>query len=184
MTNDDECQRFKKRIVELERENDELKQENDALRSRINFARGVPAEELIAKLTDGKRTGYKDRHDVTTRSGHRLEVKLSHLNNPSSSRTGRWNWDRLLGLNETKKYDFLVLMGVKDPRYHAQYPDLDYVIFLVPRGDVDSIKSRGNCVAPNTNLGTARAQKAIVLKRYLVRSPERFTEFRRPRSGE
>ncbi len=41
MTNDDECQRFKKRIVELERENDELKQENDALRSRINFcARG------------------------------------------------------------------------------------------------------------------------------------------------
>jgi hypothetical protein len=108
-------------------------------------------------------------------------VKLSHLQKPGSSRTRRWNWDRPLGLNETKEYDFLVLVGEKDPRYYAQYPDLDYVIFLVPRGDVDSIKSKG-CVALNTNLDTARAQKAKVLKRYLVRSRERFAEFREPRS--
>ncbi|MGA2594709.1 MAG: hypothetical protein ABSH32_32830 [Bryobacteraceae bacterium] len=184
MTKDDEIQRFKKRILELEGENDELKRENEALKKTINFARGAPAEELIAKLTDGERTGYKDRHDVTTKSGHRLEVKLSHLNNPSSSRTRRWNWEGLLGRNETKEYDFLVLVGQKDRRYGAQYPDfdLDYVIFLVPRGDVDSIKSRGNRVALNTNLATARAQKSIVLKSYLVSSPECFMEFRRPRS--
>jgi regulator of replication initiation timing len=53
MTKDDEIQRFKKRVRELERENDELKQENKALRKRIDFARGALAEKLIAKLTDG-----------------------------------------------------------------------------------------------------------------------------------
>jgi len=182
MTKDDEIQGLKKRILELERANHELKQDNEALRKRINFARGAPAEELIAKLTDGQRTGYKDRYDVTTMSGHRLEVKLSHLQTPSSSRTRRWNWERLLGLNETKQYDFLVLAGEKDPRYDAQYPDLPFVIFLVPRRDVDTIVSSGNRVALNTNLDTARAQKAMVLKSYLVRSPERFTEFRKPRA--
>jgi hypothetical protein len=90
--------------------------------------------------------------------------------------------DRLLGLNETKEYDFLVLVGEKDRTYDAQYPaDLDYVIFLVPRGDVDSIKSK-SCVGLNTNLDTATAPKAKVLKQYLVHSPERFTDFRKPRS--
>jgi hypothetical protein len=181
MTKDDEIKSFKERILELEQKNYELTQENEALRKRINFARGVPAEELIAKLTDGVRTtGYKDLYDVTTKSGHRLEVKLSHLNRPNPSSTQRWNWDRILGLNEAKQYDFLVLAGEKDPRYDAQYPDLDYVIFLVPRGQVDSIKSKGNCVALNTNLDKVRAKKSNELKRYLVHSPEQFTDFRKP----
>lgn len=79
MTKDDEILRLKKRILEL-------KEENEALKKRLNFARGVPAEACVAELTDGKRTAYKDRHDVTTKSGHRLEVKLSHLNSPSSSK--------------------------------------------------------------------------------------------------
>lgn len=68
-------------------------------------------------------------------------------------------------------------MGEKDQRYEAQYPpDLPYVCFLVPRLDVDTIKSTGNCVALNTNLATARAYKSEALKRYLVRSREHFTE--------
>jgi len=68
MTKDDEIPGFKKRILELERTNHELKQENEALRNKINFARGAPAEELIANLTDGELTRYKDGHDITTKS--------------------------------------------------------------------------------------------------------------------
>jgi hypothetical protein len=123
------------------------------------------------------RAGYKDGHDVTTRSGHRLEVKLSHLNSPTSSSTLRWNWERPLGRNETKEYDFLVLVGEKDPRYEAQYPTgLPYVCFMVPKREVNTIKSIGNCIALNTNLATVRAYKSKVLRRYLVRSREHFTE--------
>ncbi len=126
MTKDDEILRLRDRVLELEKENEDLKK-------TLNFARGVPAEIFVAELTGGVRGGYKDGHDVTTNSGHRLEVKLSHLNRPNSSKILRWNWDRLLGLNETKEYDFLVLMGEKDPRYEAQYPGLPYVCFSVPR---------------------------------------------------
>jgi hypothetical protein len=165
-------------ILRLKKRTSELEQENEALKKRLDFARGGPAEKFVAELTGGELTRYKDRHDVTTKSGHRLEVKLSHLNRPASSKTKRWNWDRILGLNETKEYDFLVLTGEKDERYKEQYPPcLPYVFFLVPRRDVPAIMGAGNCVALNTNLNTARANKAEVLKRYLVRSPERFREF-------
>ena len=67
-------------------------------------------------------------------------------------------------------------MGEKDPRYEAQYPpNLPWVCFVVPRGDVDTIKT-GNCVGLNTNLTTVEANKSKVLKRYLARSPEDFNE--------
>jgi hypothetical protein len=170
MTKDDEILSLKGRILELEKENEDLKK-------ALNFPRGVQAEIFIAELTGGVRTGYKDGYDVTTNSGRRLEVKVSRLNRQTTSRTVRWNWDRLLGLNETKDYDFLVLMGEKDPRYEAQYPpELPYVCFLVPKRDVNAIKT-GNCAALNTNLTTARAYKSKVLKRYLVRSREDFYQF-------
>jgi hypothetical protein len=162
--------RLNERILELEKE-------NEALKKRLSLARGVPAEVFIADLAGGERTkGYKDRYDVITKSGLRIEVKQSHLNSPGSTKTKRWNWDRLLGLNATKKYDLLALVGDKDHRYEAQYPELEYVCFLVPRRDVDTIKSNGNCIALNTNLKTARACKSQVLIRYLVRSREHFTE--------
>ncbi len=168
----DELVRLKRRVLELEEENAALKKENEALEKRIRFARGVPAEEFVAKLTDGVRSRYKDGHDVTTGRGRRLEIKMSHLNSPGSSKTRRWNWDRLRGDNETKDYDFLVLVGDKDPRYASQYPSgLEYVCFLIPRGEVDTVCSRGDCIALNTNLNTVRAHKGILLKKYLLHSP-------------
>jgi hypothetical protein len=169
MTKDAEILRLKERIFKLEKE-------NAALKKRLDFARGVPAEDFIAELTRGKRSRYKDGHDVTTKGGYRLEVKSSNLHSPSSSKTLRWTWDNLLGLHETKQYDFLVLVGEKDPRYEEQYPEMPYVCFLVPRRDVDTINSTGDCVALNTNLATAKAPKSNALKRYLVRSREHFLE--------
>src|SRR5262249_1522070 len=111
----EEIRALNERVAELESENTELKK-------RIESSRGVQAEMLVAELTGGARTRYKDRHDVTTRHGRRLEVKYSHLNIPANvPHIKRWNWDRLFGDNDVKTYDFLVLIGEKDPRHEAQY---------------------------------------------------------------
>ena len=95
---------------------------NEALRKRLDFTRGRPAKDLVAELTCGVRARYKDGHDVTTASGHRLEVKLSRLNHPGSSRTLRWTWDNLPGHQGTKEYHFLVLTGEEDPRAPVAVP--------------------------------------------------------------
>jgi hypothetical protein len=163
------------RIRLLERENTQLKKEVEFFRRTPTLAQGLKGETLIANLTDGARTGYKDPHDVTVKGGDRLEVKYSHVNVPNSSTTRRWNWHSVLGSAHNKKYEHLVLVGEKDPRYEDQYPaDLPFVFFLVPRSDVDHIKT-GNDIALNTNLATARASKSLALKRHLVMAEDTFT---------
>ncbi len=163
---EEEILKLKGRIRELEDEIEELKK-------KLDRARGVPAEVLVAQMTGGERTGgYKDSHDVTTKKGNRIEVKLSKVHGQKSTSTKRWTWDRILG---PKEYDFLVLAGEKDPRCEGYPPDLVYVFFLVPRSDVNDINSAGDCVALNTNFRSARADKAkILIERYLVRSQEEF----------
>jgi hypothetical protein len=143
------------------------------LEEKLDRARGVPAEVLVAQMTGGKRTeGYKALHDVTTEKGSRIEVKLSKVHDYKSSKTKRWVWNNLVG---PKEYDFLILAGEKDPRCERYPPDLEYVFFLIPRSAVNDINSRGDCVALNTNFQTARAGKArVLIDRYLVRSQEEF----------
>jgi hypothetical protein len=69
----EEILKLKGRILELEAE-------NEGLKKKLDRARGVPAEVLVAQMTGGKRTkGYKDSHDVTTKKGSRIEVKLSKV---------------------------------------------------------------------------------------------------------
>src|SRR5580658_679433 len=133
---EEEILNLKGRIRELEKEIEELKK-------RHARARGVPAEDLVAKMTGGTRTkGYKDLYDVLTEKGTHIEVKLSKVHKYTDTRTQRWTWDRVLG---PKKYDYLVLAGEKDARWPEAYPpDLEYVFFLVPRGAVSDINSRGD----------------------------------------
>jgi hypothetical protein len=164
-------------ILALENENAALKNEIKALKTKIEFARGVPVEELVKEWTEGTRMNYKDGHDVTTKNGTRLEVKFSNVHTLKSS-IKRWNWDSLLGENEKKEFDYLVLAGAKDESY--EYPALPYVLFIVPRDAVNDITSRGNCMALNTNLDIVRgnSQKSTTLKRYLVRSQNEFERFK------
>ena len=84
--------RLRERVRSLEHENALLKQERDFFRQTPTLAQGLKGETLIAQLTGGILTGYKDPHDVTVKSGDRLEVKYSHLNVPGNSKTRRWNW--------------------------------------------------------------------------------------------
>jgi hypothetical protein len=163
------------RIRLLERENAQLKKELEFFRRTPTLAQGLKGETLIANLTDGVRTGYKDPHDITVKSGDRIEVKFSHVNAPNNSKTKRWNWHSVLGSAQNKRYDYLVLVGEKDPRYEDQYPpNLAFVFFLVPRSDVDNIKT-GNDIAINTNLNGVWARKSVALKRHLVMAEDTFT---------
>jgi hypothetical protein len=173
-----EIVKLRERIRLLELENARLKEERDFFRRTPTLAQGLKGETLIAKLTHGVQTGYKDPHDVTVPSGARLEVKYSHLNEPNKSKkskTRRWNWHSVLGSANNKEYEYLVLVGEKDARYDDQYPaDLPDVFFLVPRSEVDHIRT-GNDIAINTNLATARAPRSLALKQYLVMAGDRFT---------
>jgi hypothetical protein len=163
------------RIRSLEREKALLREELDFLLRTPTLAQGLKGETLVATLTGGVRTGYNAPHDVTVASGARLEVKNSHRNAPNKSATRRWNWNNVLGNSNNKKYDYLVLMGEKDPRYDDQYPaELAFVFFLVPRSDVDHIKT-GKDIAINTNLATVRAHRSLALMRHLVTAADGFT---------
>ncbi len=96
-SDEEEIPERKGRIRDLEEETEELKKRRDR-------ARGVPAEVLVAQMAGGKRTGvYKGLHDVTTKKGNRIEVKLSKVHDYKSTKTKRWVWDNIVG---PKKYDF------------------------------------------------------------------------------
>jgi hypothetical protein len=166
--------RFRERVRLLERKNRLLKKELAFFRRTPTLAPALKGETLIATLTGGVRTGYKDPHDVTVANGARLEVKFSKLMVPNvHSKTRRWNWGSVLGSSNNKKYDYLVLIGEKDPRYCDQYPaNLAYVFFLVPRPDVDDIKT-GDDIAMSTNFATIRGRSSA-LRRYLVTAADTF----------
>lgn len=170
-----ECVSLSKRIREIEQENALLTKERDFFRRTPTLAQGLKGETLVATLTEGVLTGYKDPHDIIVKSGESLEVKYSHINAPNGSATRRWNWHSVLGMSNNKKYDYLILVGEKDARYVAQYPaELTCVFFLVPRSDVDQIKT-GNDIAINTNLEKITAAKSKALRRFLVTKPDEFT---------
>jgi regulator of replication initiation timing len=136
----------------LKRENQKLRKANRELKRTLSFQRGDPVVKYIARLTKGQVTPYKEGYDIVTKCGKQLEVKVSYtLNEQTRTRTKRWVWDRILGLNETKRFDFLLLAGRKDERYKAQYPPgLKWVFFLVPWEQVRAVTTQ-NCIGLNTN---------------------------------
>ncbi|MGB7233937.1 MAG: hypothetical protein WBD19_19865 [Candidatus Acidiferrum sp.] len=174
-TSSKECQRLLAQkdevIIKLQKENLELKSENWKLTTRIECARGVPVERLIAEWTEGTIQPYKHSHDITTKNGKLLEVKYSKIH---TQKTTRWVWDSLQGRNRTKKFNYLVLAGSKEGLHG--YPDLqcEYVLFLIEQSAVSRI---GNSVALNTNLRKARGLNAPLLIRHLVASRHEFDKF-------
>ena len=53
---------------------------------------------------------------------------MSRVNVQTGTASKRWGWANPLGKRDTKEYEWLVLIGEAD---------LAYVLFLVPRADVD-----------------------------------------------
>ncbi len=166
-----------------------LREENLALRSRVadlerevellkthpTLAQGLKGETLIAQLTGGELTGYAGACDVVIDGEVKIEVKFSKLNVPApGSSTRRWNWSKPLGWkNRGKDFDFLLLVGDKDPRFPTQYPDdSPYVFFLLPRNEVEAVMTKGGSIGSSTqittNLSKALSAASQALKKHMV----------------
>jgi hypothetical protein len=150
----DEVLNLKKRVRALEKENEILKK---------NCSRWRLAEEAVAKITGGELTTYSCPFDILLKNGVRLEVKHSPLNRQKRTPTVRWIWSSPLGLkNKGKAYEFLILVGDKNPD-HEYYPKdsscayPDFVFFIVPYSEVSACKGRGAMIALNTDFKTITA---------------------------
>ena len=169
----------------LLRENAELKARVAQLESELAFlkmyptiAQGIKGEMLVCRLTGGTTTSYNLGHDVVTPDGARIEVKFSKIQRPNKrTTTRRWNWSNLLGWRDkSKNYDFLLLIGDKDPRFLSQYLNdgSPYVFFLIPIADVPSVLSKGRMMGSqaqiNTNLDNARSVASRAIKKFMVPS--------------
>jgi len=147
------------------------------LRTHPTIAQGLKGERLVCKLTKGLATAYADSFDVLTGSEIKVEVKFSKVNIPyQNANTKRWNWSKPLGHKDKgKEYDFLLLIGEKDPRFEDQYLDESpYVFFLIPRGGIDHILTSGSTVGANvqlnTNLERAGSAASLAIKRHMARA--------------
>lgn len=135
----------------------QLEQEIEFLRAHPTLAQGLKGERFICDVTGGLATKLNAQFDITVGDDVKLEVKYSKLNVPARSpATKRWSWSKPLGwLDKGKDYDFLLLVGEKDPRFPQQYlDDAPYVVFLIPIAQVPLITVSGKTIGANVNLTT------------------------------
>jgi len=160
-------------ILRLKKENDELKEELQFLKTFPTLAQGMRGQALVARIEGSVTTGYGCSYDLVINGGARLEVKNSHVNTPNRSSTRRWSWSNLLGSPKKRKdYDFLVLIGKRDERFSYYQDNSPYVFFLLPHREVPNIVTAPNAPSGmctlSTNLDGTRAPKSQLLKNRLV----------------
>lgn len=140
------------RIVELEKAIAVLKAENDLLRKKLGASvwriDGAKAEALIHKLVGGIRTHGSAGHDLKTGNGHTIEIKFSNLNQPNKSAMRRWVWAHVLGRDNAKRFDRLILVAPQDPQFRkdARDPESPVVLFDIPYNDVSSLAERDGMI--------------------------------------
>jgi len=174
------------RISELEIENAALRQKLKFLETHSLLATGIRGESLVARLVGGHTTAYAAAHDVETKNGIRLEVKLSKLTDwDQTSGSKKWQWAKLLGEGGSKKYDFAILIGEADPRYKGFYrnPQAHYVMFCIPHSEILSLSSEGQRpeyrhIQISSNPLRTRREKTIELyRKYQVTELELESRF-------
>ncbi|WP_095058256.1 hypothetical protein [Pseudomonas sp. Irchel s3f7] len=182
--------------LELETENSRLHAENEVLRAEIHIlkgrltlldthqslAKGMRGETLVANWITGSITIHNAAHDVETAAGLiRLEIKYSGLNVADRNRklgglgTQRWAWSKPFGESSKKKYDRLILVGDKDPRYIDQYQGIDcpYVLFDVPFNEILPLTIQTNrghyrSIQLTTNPKKAKSAASALFSKYQV----------------
>jgi hypothetical protein len=170
-----EASTLRKRIAELEQENAVLLRENSVLRAKVTFfdrapwmRDGIRGEQVVAKLIGGTTTPVNERFDVLTSSKRvRLEVKYSNRNIAvDGAATMRWTWVHVLGFDNGKAFDGLILVGDADPRYQYLYrdPESPYIFFDVPYDALNAVvRHTSKIVQISTNPRTARTEVARAL---------------------
>lgn len=157
----------------------ELEQELGFLRTHGTLQQGMRGETLLATVTPATLTVLSSvpgfAAPLAVDSTIIVEMKFSKLNTPvAGSATRRWNWSKPLGWKDKgKRYDLLVLVGEKDPRYPEQYvDDAPYVFFVVPYDRVPEIMTHGRTIGANvqitSNLAKALSSASIALKQFVV----------------
>ena len=73
-----------------------------------------------------------------------------------------------------KDYDYLVLIGTKDPRFPFQYLDTTpYVCFWIPRNDVEALMfkgaSIGGIIQITTNFNSVTNKQSKMVLSHMVR---------------
>lgn len=149
---------FADRIAELEVENAALRKENKLLRSKLGAAvwrvDGSTAEAFVHELIGGKRTLGSTRHDLETSGGTKLEIKFSNLNKAMpNSAMRRWLWAHVLGRDNTKIFDRLILVAPHDPQFREQMKDpaSPCVIFDIPYKQVPSLMEKDGMIWTGTH---------------------------------
>jgi hypothetical protein len=130
-------------------------------------------EDRIAELVGGRGRGHPSSFDVIARNGVRIEVKTSMLTGVTpNAPTKRWAWMRILGQDGRKKYDYLVLLGLRDDRFMNQYadPKSPYVMFVVPWRDVPKVTmgKRHVQIQLTTNPSTVKPRGRLLFTKYQV----------------
>jgi hypothetical protein len=139
-----------KEVESLKQENARLKRNIQELTAKHEFivmhptlASGMIGERIVAHLTNGKLTAYAAGHDVEAKLGEiRIEVKYANARMKQAGRPDkRWAWGKILGEGGKKVFDYLLLIGEKDPQFESAYldPESPFVFFLVPSRDISDV---------------------------------------------
>lgn len=167
------------RISQLEAENAILRLKVEFLEKHSKLAAGMRGETLIARLTNGQMTAYNESHDVETKGGVKIEVKMSRLSDHYKvSGTKRWQWHKVFGESGNKTYDFAILIGDSDYRYSHLYRNHSspYVIFCVPLDALREISDNGYLgFSTNPKQRSSKGNKMFL--EYQVTEPELETRF-------
>jgi hypothetical protein len=138
--------KLRKHIASLENDNANLRVEIQLLRKKLGPAAwridANKAEEFIQEIVGGTRTRGSAPYDLRASCGKKLEIKFSNLNRPmANSEMRRWVWAHVLGRNNDKTFDRLILVAPQDPNFREQTqdPESPCVIFDVPFEEVHSI---------------------------------------------
>jgi len=146
------------RITDLEAELETCRRENKLLRSKLGSTvwrvDAEKAEAFIYDLIGGTRTRGSAPYDLEAPDGTTIEVKFSNLNKAMpNSGMRRWVWARVLGRNNAKIFDRLILLGPHDPRFREQMRDpvSKWVIFDVPYDEVLSLAEKDGMIWVGTH---------------------------------
>ena len=159
---------LRKRVAELEYENELLRAKVDFFNQRPWMLQGMRGEKLVAEIIGGFTTAVNESYDVVTRSGGvRIEVKYSRLNRAVKGYDCfRWQWVHVFGFDHNKVFDTLILMGDVDENHRRSYkdPSSPYIFFDVPYSRLPEVTRHGvQMIQITTNPLKARTEAARLL---------------------